>query len=487
MEIPNPAGRSVPGRCQPSQPTRRTAEPASSPGTRRTISFINVASAASLAEGERRALCRTAGAQRSGSSRHGNAAASECQQRHRERDSCSNCQGTAVPGLGARHPSPVPCPLSPFPSPPPAPSSPHLHVLLRQSHTAKREALSGVVAPGGCTPKTRLGCSQGCRPPPELGPLPAERLLCHGKPHPRSTPCPGTPPLSCSPPAAMPVLAPFTSAGPVSPAPGAHRGSSAAAPPGFLHLRGGSDAAGETAHGGFWGASPPPSTLLSQRENVPIPPLAPAGFHIPQTSPRVSTTGDKPHRIPTPQTLQAPPRGDPARDPDGDSPSSVPSLSPVRTASSCLSLPGSCGGGQGCCRSNPLLVLDGIPKRASPRGSGGPNPAPSRPSHLADALRALLAPGHDPVRVPLGTAHPPWGQKGWWQCPLASLALALMEPPQKKQKLQEFPSRHRLAGVPPNTSTFLRMSPTLRSSFRGPLHAPQAGGGVGMQGEGPPS
>lgn len=59
--------------------------------------------------------------------------------------------------------------------------------------------------------------------------------------------------------------------------------------------------------------------------------------------------------------------------------------------------------------------------------------------------------------------------------------------PPKKQKLQEFPSRHRLAGVPLNTSTFLRMSPALTSSFRGPLHAPQAGGGIEMQGEGPPS
>lgn len=184
--------------------------------------------------------------QRSGSSRHGNAAASECQQRHHERDSCSDCQGTAVPGPGTRHPSPVPVPQPTpgpqQPSPPrPAPSKPRC------------EKRSAVRAGGtrGLHAENTLGLLPGVPATARSG-TPACRaaLVPWEAPSPEHA-VPRDPPPVLQPPSTTPVLAPFTSAGPVSPAPGAHRGSSAAAPPGFLHLRGGSDTAGETARGGF--------------------------------------------------------------------------------------------------------------------------------------------------------------------------------------------------------------------------------------------
>ena len=108
------------------------------------------------------------------------------------------------------------------------------------------------------------------------------------------------------------------------------------------------------------------------------------------------------------------------------SPSSVLSVSPVRTASSCLSVPGTWGT-QGCYRSKPFPGAGQHPKKSSTKqlgvrlslrgrgGKGPPNLSPSPPSHLADVLHTLLAPGQNPVRVPLGTAHPPWGQKRWWE------------------------------------------------------------------------
>lgn len=120
MEIPNPAGRSVPGRCQPSQPTRRTAEPASSPGTRRTISFINVASAASLAEGELQSTLQDCGRaevglvspRKCGCLRVPTASPRKGLVQQLPRDCGARAGRTAS----------VPCPLSPVPVPQPTPS-----------------------------------------------------------------------------------------------------------------------------------------------------------------------------------------------------------------------------------------------------------------------------------------------------------------------------------------------------------------------------
>lgn len=120
MEIPNPAGRSVPGRCQPSQPTRRTAEPASSPGTRRTISFINVASAASLAEGELQSTLQDCGRaevglvspRKCGCLRVPTASPRKGLVQRLPRDCGARAGRTAS----------VPCPLSPVPVPQPIPS-----------------------------------------------------------------------------------------------------------------------------------------------------------------------------------------------------------------------------------------------------------------------------------------------------------------------------------------------------------------------------
>lgn len=201
-------------------------------------------------------------------------------------------------------PQPTPGPWQPSP-PRPAPSEPRC---------GKRSAVRGGGTGGGLHAENARGLLPRVPATTRIGdPRLQSGSRATGSPVPGACRAPGPPVLQ------PPVLAPFTSAGPVSPAPRAHRGSSAAAPPGFLHLQGGSNAAGETAHEGFWSAFPPPSALLSQHENVPILPPAPAGFHVPQTSPRVSTTGAKPHQTPTthagPQTLQAPPRGDPAGDP----------------------------------------------------------------------------------------------------------------------------------------------------------------------------
>lgn len=84
------------------------------------------------------------------------------------------------------------------------------------------------------------------------------------------------------------------------------------------------------------------------------------------------------------------------------------------------------GGHKGTVRANPSLALDASQKEqhqaavgpAEPEGpgrEGPPNLKPSAPTHLADGLHTLVAPGQNPVWVPLGTAHPPWGQKGWWE------------------------------------------------------------------------
>lgn len=138
----------------------------------------------------RRALCRIAGARRSGSSRHGNAAASECQQRHRERDSCSDCQGTAGPGPGARRPSPAPLsPAHPRPLAALTSTSCSVRATLRKEKRCQRWWHRG----GAACRKRTWSAPTGAGHHQNWGPPPAERLSCHGKPSPRSMPCPGTP------------------------------------------------------------------------------------------------------------------------------------------------------------------------------------------------------------------------------------------------------------------------------------------------------
>lgn len=43
-------------------------------------------------------------------------------------------------------------------------------------------------------------------------------------------------------------------------------------------------------------------------------------------------------------------------------------------------------------------------------GRAPPTCCPPLPSHLTNVLHAPLTPSQNPVWVPLGTAHPPWGQ-----------------------------------------------------------------------------
>lgn len=100
-----------------------------------------------------------------GSSCCGNAAASKRQQHGQERDLWlpGDCGAWRVARSRAqpwdREPAKSLCPpspASPFPSP-------HLHILLCQSHPVEREELSGM----HCMLKMPLLCSQGCQPPPE--------------------------------------------------------------------------------------------------------------------------------------------------------------------------------------------------------------------------------------------------------------------------------------------------------------------------------
>lgn len=106
------------------------------------------------------------GTQRTGSSCHGDAVASECQQRHWDLE--GSCQGTAVPGgwPGAGHSlgtvtQQASVPLSPFPSPPAA-----LAALTSTSCSVKatlqREKRNqGWRHHGECPLQTPLGCSGG--------------------------------------------------------------------------------------------------------------------------------------------------------------------------------------------------------------------------------------------------------------------------------------------------------------------------------------
>ena len=126
---------------------------------------------------------------------------------------------------------------------------------------------------------------------------------------------PLAPPCAIAP-GGMQVLTGLTCASLVSPAPRAHWGNSAAAPPGFLHLQGGSNATGETTREGFCLAFPPPSALLSW-QGAGARGVGPAqsfpqhqqGFGSPQASPPFPMS---PPREMTPNQATLFPRSSPA-------------------------------------------------------------------------------------------------------------------------------------------------------------------------------
>lgn len=127
------------------------------------------------------------GTQGTSSSCHGNAAASECQQHHREGDLQCSCQGTAVPGEqpgAGRSPRAVSQQaIHPFPSPPTAPAA-----LTSMSCSVKATLQKEMYCQrwrhhGDCMRKMPLVCShecQGCQATSEVGtqvPLPWRAAL----------------------------------------------------------------------------------------------------------------------------------------------------------------------------------------------------------------------------------------------------------------------------------------------------------------------
>lgn len=87
-----------------------------------------------------------------------------------------------------------------------------------------------------------------------------------------------------------------------------------------------------------------------------------------------------------------------------------------------------------CCTASRGDQHRGVGGLAEPREAGReglPHLFPSPPSHLADLLHALLPPGQNPAGVSLGTAHPAWGQKGWWELGALPRLTPLQERPPK--------------------------------------------------------
>lgn len=129
------------------------------------------------------------GTQGTSSSCHGNAAASECQQHHREGDLQCSCQGTAVPGEqpgAGRSPRAVSQQaIHPFPSPPTAPAA-----LTSMSCSVKATLQKEMYCQRWrhhhhCMWKMPLVCShecQGCQASSEVGtqvpPPPLESSSC---------------------------------------------------------------------------------------------------------------------------------------------------------------------------------------------------------------------------------------------------------------------------------------------------------------------
>lgn len=173
---------------------------------------------------------------------------------------CLKEQGTAT-GLGGGKVSVL---VSPFPSPPRAPSSPHLQVLLCQSHPAEREVLSGMEASWGLHAENALVLLPGVpattrREKPSAHCVDSNSCAMEKEESPTSELCCALGPPCPVAPGGMQVLTGVTCAILVCPALRAHWGDSAVAPPGFLHLQEGS----ETTHKSFPLAFPPPSALLS--------------------------------------------------------------------------------------------------------------------------------------------------------------------------------------------------------------------------------
>lgn len=123
-------------------------------------------------------------------------------------------------------------------------------------------------------------------------------------------------------------------------------------------------------------------------------------------------------------------------------------------------------------------MLNGIPppKEASLSRSAVPNPLPFCPPHLTDAPHALLAPSQNPIQVFLGTAHPPWGQRGVaavWQHPCT-----ILETPRTSRMLGDMGWQ-----VSPKVPlTGLRMSPSSRRSCWEAGKGCRTGGDMRMQG-----
>lgn len=261
-------------------------------------------------------------------------------------------------------------PLSPFPSPPAA-----LAALTSTSCSVKatlqREKRSqGWRHPGECPLQTPLGCSQGAGHHQKWwpkSPSPGERNGVKVQSLDHVVPCD---PPGLTAPRGMWVLTGPTCASLVSPALRARWGNSAVAPLGFLHLQGGSKAAGETTREGFSLAFPPLSALLSpavgpsqsfpqhQGGCTPPFPMSPPKEMMP-VRPHCSHT--RPQLLPGFPTL--------GRGMGTHPPSSVPSLSPVHRATSCLSVPGAWGA-QGHCQPEALPSVGPSPNRAAPRSWG---------------------------------------------------------------------------------------------------------------------